>query len=123
MSAAHWQGGKYVFPSQDGSGFESECFASIEDAAGHAGIEIVEWVNTAYDEWTLGIEGITTLRHAAQYMERAEQEFGTLADGEEDPQQWLREGREARVGNYFVAPCDDKPPPWGPCQVHPPEEE
>lgn len=120
MSTAHWQGGKYLFLSQDGSGFEAECFASIEDAAAHACTEIVERLEHAYDEWQLGIDGATPVRHAAQYMERAEVEFGGLEDGQEDPEAWLREDREARSGDWFVAACGGKPS--GPCHVHPPQE-
>lgn len=123
MKRAHWQGGKRVFPSQDGSGVEAECFESIEDAAAHACAEIVEWVEHAYDEWQLGVDGVTPLRHAAQHMERAEDEFGCLEDGEQDPEEWLREAREARAGDWFVAACGGKPGPWGPCKVHPEEKE
>jgi hypothetical protein len=117
MNAAHWQGGKNIFPSQDGSGFEAQCFESIEDAAAYACVEIVERLEHAYDEWQLGIDGATPLRKAAQYMERAEAEFGPLEDGQEDPEAWLREDREARSGEWFVAACGGQP--LGACNVQP----
>jgi hypothetical protein len=118
---AHWQGGKYV-PDPDNPGQRMPrtwwCFASIEDAADEVGRKIVEWVQHAYDEWDLGIDGATPLRHAVQHMERAEQQWGDLRDSNEDPGQWLREGRQSRVGHYFIAACGGDA-----CEVHPPSED
>lgn len=115
MSEAHWQAGKYVFPSEDGSGFKSRCYASIEDAADYVARLVRERVDHAYEEWELGIDGAKPLRQAAQYAERAEEEWDDLQDSSESPEQWLLEDREAKVGNYFVAACGGRP--VGPCQV------
>lgn len=116
MSTPHWQAGKYVFPSRDGSGFESQCFASIEDAADYVFSEIVDQVHAAYNEWDLGVDGITPLLTAAEFMELAEQEWGDLEDNNEEPGEWLLQDRQARVGDWFVAACERRP--IGPCNVH-----
>lgn len=120
MSGVHWRAGKYVLPSaveEIGFTVVAECFASVEDAAAHACVDIVDAVEHSYDEWHLGIDGAGPLWRAAEAMERAEREFGPLEDGMEDPGLWLREDREARVGSAFVAACDGTE-----CSVHPAEE-
>lgn len=121
MTGAHWRAGRYVFSSQDGSGTESECFASIEDAATAQYNGLADALAHAYEEWDLGIDDVRPVWIAAGHLKEWEDPALVFDSGSNDVAEWLRSGREIRIGDWFIAPCSGLAPPRGPCTVHPSE--